>query len=454
MPGCERHATPEPSCTYCNLAVEPAEMGEALAQERAKRAAQQPPAPEAATGCAGGEQRRAAHAPPDGNKWVPRVVRACDVVMRPVSWMIPGRVPFGEITTLEGDPGITKTAAACDLLARHAAGLPMPGETKAAPPGVALIVSAEDAQANTLCPRLELAGADTARVLFWNEDTLPTFPSSARALRRLIEAQGISAMLLDPITAFLDPDLNAHRDADIRSAFAPLRGVAEETGCAIIGIRHLNKQGANTNPLYRGGGSIAWIALARSAFLVAEHPEDPNLRVLAHVKCNLAPHAPSLAYRPEAATVEGVGPNVRIEWMGDVPFQAGDLLRSARDAQQSSSSEAARTPLQGEIVALVAEYLAAGPRPARDVLSWLAEGGFARRTVDGVTAGLVSEGRLRKYPEAKGKPWVWEWLEAKSPQPPTMSSETAALAETADSDPDSAVSAMSVLRNGGGTRGH
>jgi len=68
----------------------------------------------------------------------------------------------------------------------------------------------------------------------------------------------------------------------VRRALAPLAKLAEETGVAVVVVRHLT-QSSGGNPLYRGQGSIGIIGAARSALLVAKHPEDEGLRVLAAV---------------------------------------------------------------------------------------------------------------------------------------------------------------------------
>ncbi len=75
--------------------------------------------------------------------------------------------------------------------------------------------------------------------------------------------------VVDPLTAYLGAEVNAHRDTDIRRALFPLGRLAEETGAAVLVVRHLNK-GGSSNPLYRGGGSIGIIGAARSGLLVAK----------------------------------------------------------------------------------------------------------------------------------------------------------------------------------------
>src|SRR5262245_44159522 len=104
--------------------------------------------------------------------------------------------------------------------------------------------------------------------------------------------------------AYLGSQTNSWRDQDVRRALAPLAKVAERAGAAIVVIRHLNKGGNSSSPLYRGGGSIGIIGAARSALLVGEDPDDPDRRILARNKGNLSAPVPSLTYRLEG-TADG-----------------------------------------------------------------------------------------------------------------------------------------------------
>jgi hypothetical protein len=152
--------------------------------------------------------------------------------------------------------------------------------------------------------------------------------------------------VIDPLMAFLSGDVNSHRDQDVRRALAPLAKLAEETGTAVVVVRHLNK-GSGDNPLYRGGGSIGIVGAARSALLVAQHPEDEGRRVLASLKSNLAKPAPSLAFM----LAEAANGAVKVEWKGETPLDAAALLAAPADdegqRQLASLRDAVVTLLEG-----------------------------------------------------------------------------------------------------------
>ena len=232
---------------------------------------------------------------------------------------------------MDGDPGEGKSALATDLAARKSIGGKWPDGVECEPGGV-VVCSAEDGLADTIRPRLEAAGADLSRVLALatvtdrDGERLLSIPEDLDMIRRGIERVDAELVIVDPLMAFLSGDVNSHRDQDVRRALAPLAKLAEDTGAAVLIIRHLNKSDGG-NPLYRGGGSIGIIGAARSALLVARNPEDDDRRVLAPLKANLSAPAPSLAF----TLTEAANGAVRVEWKGATPLDARTLLAGSMD---------------------------------------------------------------------------------------------------------------------------
>ena len=168
-------------------------------------------------------------------------------------------------------------------------------------------------------------------------EQLFSIPEDLEVLKRGIERVDAHLVIVDPATAFLSGNVNAHKDQDVRRALAPLAKLAEDTGAAVVVVRHLNKA-AGGNALYRGGGSIGIIGAARSALLVAKHPEDENLRVLAGLKSNLSELAPSLTF----ALAEAANGAVRVEWKGETTHTASALLAAPADPEKRSALDEAK----------------------------------------------------------------------------------------------------------------
>lgn len=325
--------------------------------------------------------------------------RLADVEPENVAWLWPGRVPRGLLTLLDGDPGVGKSTLCLDLAARLSQGAPLPDGSEADLDGPAgtVLLTAEDGLAETVRPRLDAAGADPSRIFALQQvhpegDGEPRPPTVAdvAAIREACGAVEAALIVVDPLAAYLPPDANAHRDADVRRALRGLAGLAEELEVGVLAVRHLTKSGG-PNPIYRGGGSIGLIAAARSGLLAAEDPDGEG-RVLASSKCNLAPEPPALRYRLEEADNGAV----RVRWEGEAGRSARDLL-SAPDPEERTAREAAERYLRGE--------LSEGPRPVAELRAVADDLGLSWSTVRRAKNQLGVDAERRGF----GEDGRWWW---------------------------------------------
>lgn len=274
-----------------------------------------------------------------------RILLAADVEPERVDWLWPGRVPKGKLVTLDGDPGQGKSTVALDIGARLTTGSPMPDDRQG-PKGAVLVLSAEDGPGDTIRPRLDAAGADTARVVLMTDILDPDgtsrpvqLPGDLGEVERVIREHEVVLVILDVLMAYLAGDVNAHRDQDVRRALHQLGALADRTGAAVLCLRHLNKA-PGSNALYRGGGSIGIVGAARSALMAAEDPDDDTRHVLASEKLNIGPPPESLAYRLVPSIPDDEYSPVRVLWEGPTGHRSADLLRPP-DEDRSERDEAA-----------------------------------------------------------------------------------------------------------------
>ena len=335
------------------------------------------------------EERRAAPGP--------RLVRLSSVKPERVRWLWERRVPLGKLTVLDGDPGELKSTLLLDIGARVTTASPMPDGSKGDLEGAAgiVILSAEDGLADTIRPRLDAAGADCSRVVALDaieEEKGERMPlvTDLGAIELAIAEVDAAVFVVDPLVAYLGTSVNSWRDQDVRGALAGLARLAEQTGVAVIAVRHLNKS-IGGKALYRGGGSIGIIAAARSALLVARDPDEPDgcRRILAPTKSNLSAPPASLAFSPET---DDQG-RLRIRWEGESTHQAGALLAVPESEAERSALDDARD--------FLVDAFADGPVATRDLQRQARDAGLAWRTVE--RAKLA----LRVRAEREGAGWRW-----------------------------------------------
>ena len=320
----------------------------------------------------------AADSEPAGNLWQPSVTAMASIESLSTEWLWDGFLPLGAISGIDGDPGLGKSQLTIDLAARVSRGDAMPplnapdGTYK--PRGV-LMMNAEDDPARTLRPRLEAAGADLRRVhclrtmsaLDGEEERPVSLPGDLAAIEQVIRRNDVSLVILDPFVAYLDGKLSVNSDADVRQCLGQVATLAQTTGAAFVLVRHLNKK-SGLSAVYRGGGSIGITGAARSVFMVGVDPVDPDSRIFACVKSNLAPEPQSLRF-----SIETVGHTSRIRWGEACDLSAHDICAPTKERRGSGGKcEAAKQ--------ILSDILADGSRGSNEIESAMEEAGISKST--------------------------------------------------------------------------
>src|SRR5262249_28287848 len=146
--------------------------------------------------------------------------------------------------------------------------------------------------ASVLKPRLVAAGANLELVKPFGfrsggfDDAL-SLPEDVPALREAIEDMDARLLIIDPLLSHLNGGVDSYRDHDVKRALRPLARMANETGCAALGVHHFTKTIA-AGALAAIQASGAFANTARVALALAEHDEEEDLRVLEVVKSNVS----------------------------------------------------------------------------------------------------------------------------------------------------------------------
>lgn len=319
----------------------------------------------------------------------PVLVRVCDVKREEVAWLWDDRVPLGKLTLFEGDPGVGKSFCSLAIAAAITRGLGLPGQ-KHNDPGSVLILSCEDGIGDTIRPRLEDMGADLSKVCILRgakdrkgqEHTVSL--SDLDILEHAIGIEKPSLCVVDPLIAYLGRGIDEWKASSVRSVLGPLAGLAEKTGSAVVGIRHLVKSTARA--VYKGAGSIDFLAACRSAFVFGENPDTPGEFVMAHVKSSLAPKAASLSY----SIIQG-----RFLWGGESPIMAERLVVTPATGDEATE--------KGEAEAFLREILSEGPLASSEVKKQAREVGVSERTLWRAKTSI----RVKANKDGRGG---WSWL--------------------------------------------
>ena len=258
------------------------------------------------------------------NKTELKMIKMSDVQSQTVDWLWYPFIPYGKLTIIQGDPGDGKTTLVLNIAAKLSKGEGLDNDMKVTEPVKIIYQTAEDGLGDTIKPRLLAAGADCSRVLVIDDSDQPLTMADARLEEAIVQTKA-KMVVLDPIQGFLGAEVDMHRANEIRPLMKRVAVLAEKYHCAVILIGHMNKN-SNGKSSYRGLGSIDFQAAARSVLIVGRIKDEPEIRVVCHVKSSLAPEGKSIAFRLDKDT--------GFEWIGEYDISADDLLSGDNRGQK------------------------------------------------------------------------------------------------------------------------
>jgi hypothetical protein len=191
---------------------------------------------------------------------------------------------------------------------------------------------------------------------------------------------------------------DSHKNAEVRGLLAQLSDLAARHNAAIIGVSHLTKAGG-PQALMRVNGSLAFVAAARAAFLVAADPKDKTRRFFLPMKNNLGPDTTGLGFRIEGVTISSpAGPletsRVLLE-AGPVTMTADEVMKAEAAPECPSALDTASDWLR--------ETLAGGPMAASELLELAKSDGVAEKTLQRASKEL----KIKKSKGGMDSGWVW-----------------------------------------------
>lgn len=303
-----------------------------------------------------------------------------------VKWYWPNYLAASVITVLDGDPGIGKSFLAMHVATQFSVGGSLPRQDKLKPSKV-IYATMEDDPNFTIRPRIDAMGGNPENI-FVQSRFSPFDEGGMKALSRAVEEVQPRLLVIDPLYSFVGAGADIYRPNEIRQVLTEVQQIADVSSAAVLAIRHLRKMKAD-KAIYQGAGAIDVIGVARCGLLVAQDPNDPSLKVIAHSKHNLSERMASLTYRLSGG---GEGRQPRFEWAGTSGLTADDLLGAGSGSGTNARKEAKD---------FLREVLADGERPAAEIQSMAEDEGFSERTLKRAKRDLGIASRLSK------DKWLW-----------------------------------------------
>lgn len=377
----------------------------------------------------GGQAPSTAAGAPNPDRVV-RLTWADGIAVRPVHWLWAGddsrdgTIPAGMLVLLAGREGTGKSTVGYGIAAQITRGT-LPG-CRFGRPSAVIVAAYEDSWEHTIKPRLLAAGADTSRVARIDVEMVDgaagsmVLPHDNAGLEAAIREHDVALVLLDPLMSALSSRMKANEYQSVYGALLPIAGIADRTGCAFVGITHFNKS-VGADPMSRIMGSSAFAGVIRGALVVHKVkpdeeitlsgdpmdgpslPEGLELFLLGHEKSNVGRKQPTQVYSLTGTFVcrtdEGDVWAPAVTWHGETD----ETVLSRMEAE----SQPRKAPKSSEAADWLLGCLSDGtwhPKPA--VVALGAAQGHSARTLDRAAAGLLDEGRIRRFQRTPG-PVQW-----------------------------------------------
>jgi len=295
----------------------------------------------------------------------------CDTVeLREVEWLWPGRIPLGKLTLLVGEAGKGKSLLTLDIAARISTGTAWPDGRGTPDRGSVLICTTEDDLEDTVAVRLAAAGADLSRIAHVKNvfDVKAVVDAATAEIRR--GRDDIKLIIMDPVTEYLGK-ADSYKNAEVRSAFAPLIAFGQDRHIAFLGVTHYSKM-EKTSAANKIGGSHGFNAVARQVWHVIQ---DGSERLFVVGKANLTSEHSGLAYTVRPATVKHKDKELstaKIEFKPEPVYEDADevLMRLCRTPRKAETAES-----------WLRLQLAKGPKESHEIERLAAEEGIKPHTL-------------------------------------------------------------------------
>jgi hypothetical protein len=316
-----------------------------------------------------------------------------------IDWIWRPYLARGEVSILEGDPGLGKSYLAQMVAGHIATGRrlisPFKGQPKVEGPVVYFDI--ENSAGSVTKPRLKWNGFTDFSGMY-NVVQQPFSIDDEDALDFIYEElERIKPVLIvfDTLNTYIGK-ADTHKASEVAQAFNIFGEMAKDFHASVLVLRHLVKGGGAA--IYRGQGSVQFAGRARVVMSVGVDPDDTDTRAMAITKINIGKAPQALTFRIEG---EGRGDESKFIWGEFVNLSSQEIMDAAAEARaegkQGAGIQEAMEFLEGTIT-----------NEAHDVMKLYRMGekrSISRKMID----RAASKMNIRKKAKGKGKDRVETW---------------------------------------------
>lgn len=273
--------------------------------------------------------------------------RLSDVKEEEIDFLWRPYLARGEVTILEGDPGLGKSYLAQMVAGSIVEGRRIKSPYKAQPKakGGVVYFDMENSAGSVTKPRLTQNGYHNLENYHVVQQPFSIDDEEAMDyVYEQLEEIRPSLVVFDTLNTYIGR-ADTHKASEVAQAFGQFAKIAKDFNCSVLVLRHLTK--GSGSAMYRGQGSITFAGLARVVIAVGVDPDDTETRVMAVVKMNFAKAPQGLSFRIEERP------------KGESEFIWGDFVNLSAQEVMDAAAAAREEGKQGTHVQDAMEFLEA-----------------------------------------------------------------------------------------------
>ena len=258
-----------------------------------------------------------------------------------IDWLWYPYLARGELSILEGDPGLGKSYVAQMVASGFVDGKRLPS-VKRLPVVQGRVAYFDIENSPGTVTKKRLTGNGCVNMKDYYQDDQPFSIDDEEALTNVYKAiERVKPVLVvfDTINTYIG-SADTYKASETQQALGHFKEIAKRFSCSVLVLRHLTKS-TKERALYRGQGSISFTGLARSVMTVGTSPDDDEVKVIAVTKLNIGkiPQALTYSIRGLPDTAKDKDRSV-FEWGDFVDLTSDEILAAPRTENKEEKEEA------------------------------------------------------------------------------------------------------------------
>ena len=334
---------------------------------------------------------------------------------KPTKWLDKPFIPEGHLVLIDGDTSAGKTLIVAHYLGCLTTGRPVPASGVTQRPLDALVFPEDEP--GEFRALIDRAGGDVERIIISNDSFAQTEegeeqPESFKLEHRLVELEQtidrekFGLVVFDRLMDHAVKDITNYQSSTI---FKELSGVAQRTGCTIIGIRHFTKDPQSALGAGHGGSGVG--SAARVILNVMNDPDDPKQgpKTLNIVKTNRkSDNMDGLRFEVKQDATSG-DETPWVVFLSERETRSPDELLAARRSSQTNADGRTRSAEVREV--FISELMEAGLEGLRpDKLRSSSKSVLGYEVSDTMYRRVTSDKEtFNSFPKKDGDGRILEW---------------------------------------------